>query len=115
MAGINTPIPKLRLNDANQMPMLAFGTGTALQKRTPTSTLDRVTVDAIKTAIKLGYYHLDTAEMYHTELEMGAAIKESKIERSKLFVTTKVSKSYANIAAAVDASLKNLGLDYLDL
>lgn len=63
----------------------------------------------------MGYTHLDNAESYNTEPEMGVAIKESKVERSKLFVTTKVVESIADIHASIDRSLKNLQLDYVDL
>ena len=69
----------------------------------------------MKTAIKLGYVHLDNAEVYNTEPEMGVAIKESKIDRSKLFVTTKVIRKISNIQKAIDDSLKKLQLDYVDL
>ena len=59
--------------------------------------------------------HLDNAEVYNTEPEMAKAIKNSKIEREKLYVTTKVIKSIDDIHGAIDASLKKLGLDYVDL
>jgi diketogulonate reductase-like aldo/keto reductase len=63
MAKINTPIPAIKLNDGESMPMLAFGTGTALGKRnTPETEIDRDLVENIKLALKTGYRHLDTAE-----------------------------------------------------
>jgi diketogulonate reductase-like aldo/keto reductase len=61
--------------------------------------------------MKVGYTHLDNAEVYNTEPEMGKAIKDSKVDRSKLFVITNIG----DIHAAIDSSLKKLGLDYVDL
>jgi diketogulonate reductase-like aldo/keto reductase len=52
---------------------------------------------------------------YGTEPELGLAIKESGIDRSKLFVVTKVSNSIGDIKGAIENSLKKLGLDYVDL
>ena len=65
--------------------------------------------------MKLGYNHLDGAEAYGTEEELGQAIKESELPREKLFVTTKVHHSIKDIPAAIDASLKKLQLDNVDL
>ena len=112
---IQQDIPKLTLNDGSVIPMLGFGTGTAWYKKKPDDPFDDDLVAAIKTAIKLGYYHLDGAEVYNTEPELGKAIKESGVPREKLFVTTKVMTNVRDIPNAIDASLKKLGLDYVDL
>lgn len=97
------------------MPMLGYGTGTAWYKNGLESKIDRALVESIKTAIKLGYLHLDGAEAYQTEPELGLAIKESGVSREKLFVTTKVNKSIDHIEGALRNSLKKLQLEYVDL
>ena len=112
---IHKDIPQLTLNDGSAIPMLGFGTGTAWFKRDPNAPLNEELVISIKTAIKLGFYHLDSAEVYNTEPELGKAIKESGVAREKLFVTTKVMTNVRDIPNAIDASLKKLGLDYVDL
>ena len=86
-----------------------------MYKRENLDKLDKERVKTIKTAINVGYLHLDGAEGYSTEIELGHAIKESKIGREKFFITTKVEASLDDIPAALDTSLKNLGLDYVDL
>lgn len=95
--------------------LILFAAGTAWFKPAGTSGIDRKTVEAIKTAIKLGFYHLDGAEIYNTESEVGIAIKESGIARDKLFVTTKVMHNTHDISNAIDESLKKLQLDFVDL
>ena len=78
---------------------------------------DKVT-GVIKTAVKLGYRHIDTAQAYQNEEGVGKGIKECGIPREELYITTKVAgelKDYQSAYDSVIESLKKLDLDYLDL
>ena len=69
-------------------------------------------------AIKSGYRLIDTAQAYGNEKAVGKAIKKSAVAREELFITTKLwvsDVSYDKAKTAFESSLKNLGLDYLDL
>lgn len=73
---------------------------------------------AVTIALKAGYRHIDTARIYGTEFAVGEAIKKSGVSRSELFITTKLwnnSHHPDDVEAALDASLKDLSTDYLDL
>ncbi|GKT87047.1 aldo keto reductase [Colletotrichum tofieldiae] len=108
-------IPWLTLNDGNQIPMLAYGLGTANYK-SGGANFDEKIVDNTVRAIKVGYRHLDGAEVYGNEEELGAAIKKAEVPREKLFVTTKISGTKKqNTEEAFVRSLSKLGLDYVDL
>ncbi|AZV41445.1 aldo/keto reductase [Peribacillus asahii] len=76
------------------------------------------TVQSVKKALEVGYRSIDTAAIYQNEEGVGQAIRESGIPRKDIFVTSKVwntDQGYESTLAAFDASLKRLGLDYLDL
>ena len=72
----------------------------------------------VREAIETGYRHIDTAQSYFNEAEVGQGIKDSGIDRKNLFLTTKVwisNYGYENTLESIDVSLKKLGTDYLDL
>src|SRR5262252_979274 len=74
--------------------------------------------ELVATAIKLGYRHIDTAWKYGTERGVGEGIRASGVPRAQIFLTTKVSHEYLradDFARSVDDSLKNLGVDQVDL
>jgi diketogulonate reductase-like aldo/keto reductase len=98
------------LNNGTGIPCIGFGTW-----QTPDG---NVAVDSVKYAIESGYRHIDTAAIYGNEKGVGQGIRESGIDRKELFVTTKLwntNRGYETALKAFDTSLKNLGLDYVDL
>lgn len=79
---------------------------------------DDKAADAVKKAIALGYRHIDTAQAYANERGVGEGVRECGVDRSEIFVTTKLAaeiKSYEEAKAAIDGSLDLMGLDYIDL
>lgn len=75
-------------------------------------------IDNTIVAINNGYLHIDTAQIYGNEIEVGKAINFSKIDRNKLFITTKVwvtSMGYEKAKKSIYESLKKMNLEYLDL
>ena len=79
---------------------------------------DNDVYNAVRSALDMGYRHIDTATLYHNERPVGKAIRESGVARDEVFVTTKLWGSdvlRGNVQGAFDTSLQNLGLDYLDL
>ncbi|MGG7567840.1 aldo/keto reductase [Rhodovulum sp. DZ06] len=79
---------------------------------------DDATPAAVKAAVDAGYRHVDTAQAYANEAGTGRGVREAGVARDALFVTTKLDagiKSYAEAVAAIDGSLKTLGLDVIDM
>lgn len=76
------------------------------------------TVNSVKSALEIGYRHIDTASLYKNEEGVGQAIKVSGVKREDIFLTTKVWNSdqgYDNTMKAFETSMKKLDTDYLDL
>jgi 2,5-diketo-D-gluconate reductase A len=104
-----TAVPDVRLNNGQTIPQLGFG---VFQIR------PQDTIGAVTRALQAGYRHIDTAEMYGNEKEVGEAIGQSGITRADVFVTTKLSNACHrpdDARRAFDGSLDALGLDYIDL
>ncbi|GAA6016526.1 hypothetical protein JCM10207_002827 [Rhodosporidiobolus poonsookiae] len=107
--------PSHTLADGQSVPGVAFGVGTAWFGKEKDGQPHKETVDAVKTALSVGFRHLDGAEAYGNEVSLGAAIKESGIPREELFVTTKSGPGLKGVRASFEASLKKLGLSYVNL
>ncbi|VED30694.1 oxidoreductase, aldo/keto reductase family [Staphylococcus warneri] len=99
----------IKLNETIEIPVLGFGVFQIPQEQTK---------DAVVNAIQAGYRHIDTAQSYMNETEVGEGIKASGIDRSELFVTTKVwieNVNYEDTLKSIERSLERLQLDYIDL
>jgi 2,5-diketo-D-gluconate reductase A len=104
-----TDVPNITLNNGVEIPQLGFGVFQIEPEKTKDATL---------AALEVGYRHIDTAEMYGNEKEVGEAVRASGIDRSEIFVTSKLNNTFHAYDAALDAfegSLKALDIDYLDL
>ncbi|MCZ2493560.1 dehydrogenase [Dellaglioa algida] len=98
------------LSNGVQIPVVGFGTW-----QTPSGDVAKASV---KSALAAGYRHLDTAEMYHNESSVGEGIAESGVAREDIFLTSKLANTehtYDQAQAAFAQTLKDLGVDYLDL
>ncbi len=79
---------------------------------------DNTAAQAVRDAVQIGYRHFDTAQAYENERGVGEGVRTCGLPREELLVTTKLAaeaKTYDEAAAAIDGSLKKLGLDYIDL
>lgn len=102
--------PYITLRDGNRMPQIGLGVWQA-------SDGDE-TYNAVLAAIHAGYRLIDTAMVYRNESAVGRAIKDCGVTREELFITTKLWNSDQGadrVRPAIEASLKRLGLDYVDL
>ena len=104
-----TSIPDITLNNGQTIPQFGFGVFQIEPKDT---------VAAVSTALEAGYRHIDTAEMYGNEAEVGEAIARSGLDRGEVFVTSKLSNDAHEpdeARQAFEGTLKALGTEYVDL
>jgi 2,5-diketo-D-gluconate reductase A len=102
-------VPELTLNDGATIPQLGVGVFLVPPDRT---------AEITGQALEVGYRHIDTAQMYGNEAEVGRAIAESGVPREEIFVTTKLDNSrhgYDAALGALDGSLRRLRFDHVDL
>jgi 2,5-diketo-D-gluconate reductase A len=102
-------VPLIGLNDGMRIPQLGFGVA-----QIPL----RETAESVRTALDVGYRHIDTAEMYGNERGVGEALRASGLRRAEVFVTGKLNNGYHrpdDARRAFDKTLSELGFDYLDL
>ena len=102
-------VPSIELNDGNRIPQLGFGVFQIKPDETAA---------AVKTALDIGYRHIDTAEMYQNEKGVGQGIREADVDRADVFVTSKLNNGFHepdDARRAFDQTLAALGFDYVDL
>ncbi|GAA2009693.1 aldo/keto reductase [Nakamurella flavida] len=102
-------VPNITLNNGVQIPQLGFG----VFQIKPADT-----VEAVTTALEIGYRHIDTAQMYGNEKEVGQAVAQYDIDRADVFITSKLNNNQIgrdDALSAFDQTLKDLGVDTIDL
>ena len=100
----------ITLNDGNKIPAVGFGVFLI--------PADGPTYDAVLTALKAGYRHIDTAAAYFNEADVGRAVRYSGIPREEIFITSKLwlqDYGYKAAKKGLETSLEKLGMDYVDL
>src|SRR5215216_3125177 len=99
--------PTMALDHGGAMPLVGLGTWQMTGARCQA---------AVRTALEVGYRHIDTATMYRNECDVGRAVRDSGVPREQLFVTTKLAPShFGRKRRTLDNSLRALGMDYVDL
>lgn len=101
--------PTKKLNAHAHMPIIGLGTWQLKGQEA---------VDSIQHALEVGYRHIDTATIYGNQVEVGQAVQDSKVDRSDVFITSKVWQSDLapeDVRSSIQKSLSELQTDYIDL
>lgn len=112
---------KYELVQNTHIPKIGFGTWRIGGREGADPGSDEPSLRALRSALDHGYTHFDTAEYYaagHAEELLGIAVRDSRLARESLFITSKVSPEhlqYADVLRSCENSLRRLGMDYLDL
>lgn len=99
----------IKLNSGVEIPRLALGTWFID---------DDKAAEAVRTAVSIGYRHVDTAQAYGNERGVGEGVRTASVPRKEIFVTSKVAaenKSYDDAVKSIDETLQKMGLDYIDM
>ena len=102
-------VPEITLNDGNRIPQLGFGVFQVPPEETAA---------AVRDALAVGYRHIDTAQMYGNEKGVGEGIRDAGLDRAQVFITSKLNNGFHrpdDARRAFDATLAELGTDYVDL
>src|ERR1700738_5610661 len=102
-------VPSVTLNDGNTIPQLGFGVFQIKPDQTAA---------AVRSALEVGYRHIDTAQMYGNEKEVGQGIRDAGLDRGEVFITSKLNNGFHrpdDARRAFDGTLSALRSDYVDL
>jgi 2,5-diketo-D-gluconate reductase A len=102
-------VPDIELNDGARIPQLGFGVFQIKAEET---------ASAVKAALETGYRHIDTAEMYGNEREVGQGVRDAGVDRADVYITSKLNNGFHepdDARRAFDGTLDALGSDYVDL
>ena len=102
-------VPAIELNDGAHIPQLGFGVFQIEAEQT---------ASAVRTALEIGYRHIDTAQMYGNEKEVGQGVRDAGLDRADVFITSKLNNGFhepEEARRAFDGTLSALESDYVDL
>ncbi|MFM8599146.1 MAG: aldo/keto reductase [Mycobacterium sp.] len=102
-------VPQITLNDGHHIPQLGFGVFQIPPEETAA---------AVRSALEIGYRHIDTAQMYGNETGVGQGIHQAGLDRPQVFITSKLNNGFHrpdDARRSFDATLRELGTDYVDL